>query len=117
MDWGELFNQWTKRKKNPKEASDFSPVSRPVDMMVVYEEGQETLPETSSIPDRELRWSKSVCPYCGVGCGVLVGEKDGKIHKVRGNPEHPANRGLLCAKGGTLPLMLDTSDRLLYPHL
>ncbi|MBI3252448.1 MAG: nitrate reductase [Candidatus Omnitrophica bacterium] len=85
--------------------------------MVVYEEGEETLWETSSIPDKELRWGKSVCPYCGVGCGVLVGEKEGKIHKVRGNPEHPANRGLLCAKGGTLPLMLDTPDRLSFPSL
>jgi len=98
-------------------SKDPSLAHKPVEMMAVYEEGQETPWETSSIPDEELRWAKSVCPYCGVGCGLLVGEKDNKVHKVRGNPEHPANRGLLCAKGATLPLMLDTPDRLLYPQL
>ncbi len=86
-----------------------------ISMTVVYEEGEAFVWETSSIPDKELSWSKSVCPYCGVGCGILAGAKDGKIHKVRGNPDHPANKGLLCAKGVTLPQMLDTPDRLLFP--
>jgi len=88
-----------------------------VSMMFVYEEGEETLWETSPIPDSELRWSKSVCPYCGVGCGILVGAKDGKVEKVRGNPAHPANRGLLCAKGATLPQVVDTPDRLRFPSV
>jgi formate dehydrogenase major subunit len=41
----------------------------------------------------------SVCPYCGVGCGQLVGVKAGKIVNIEGNPESPVSRGALCPKG------------------
>ena len=48
--------------------------------------------------------TRSTCPYCGVGCGVLI-ESDGlHITGVRGDPEHPANFGRLCTKGSTLHL-------------
>jgi assimilatory nitrate reductase catalytic subunit len=47
---------------------------------------------------------RSTCPYCGVGCGVLI-EHDGReVTGVRGDPEHPANFGKLCSKGSTLAL-------------
>ena len=45
---------------------------------------------------------QSTCCYCGVGCGVLISRKDGKITGVRGDPAHPANFGKLCGKGQTL---------------
>ena len=48
------------------------------------------------------RQVKSTCCYCGVGCGVLIETEDGAITGVRGDPEHPANRGRLCTKGATL---------------
>jgi formate dehydrogenase major subunit len=41
----------------------------------------------------------SVCPYCAVGCGTLVGVKDGQIINIEGNPDSPINRGTLCPKG------------------
>ena len=41
----------------------------------------------------------SVCPYCAVGCGMLVGVKDGQIVNIEGNPDSPINRGTLCPKG------------------
>ena len=48
--------------------------------------------------------TRSTCPYCGVGCGVII-ESDGtQIIGVRGDPEHPANFGRLCTKGSTLHL-------------
>jgi assimilatory nitrate reductase catalytic subunit len=56
-----------------------------------------------------------VCPYCGVGCGLLVDVRRGRIHAVRGDPEHPANRGGLCAKGQYLAGTTRTGDRLLHP--
>ena len=60
----------------------------------------------------------SACPYCGVGCGVLI-ETDGtSITGVRGNPDHPANFGRLCTKGATLNLAAAEMDaRALYPEL
>ena len=58
---------------------------------------------------------KSVCPYCGVGCGLLVDVRRGRIHAVRGDPDHPANRGGLCGKGQQLAATARTGDRLLRP--
>jgi anaerobic selenocysteine-containing dehydrogenase len=54
---------------------------------------------------------KTLCPYCGVGCGLLVKTDGQQIHKVRGNPEHPANFGKLCAKGGTVAQTVNVSTR------
>ncbi len=83
-------------------------------MQVVQESGEIIeLPLTAE--DLKLTWNRSVCPYCGVGCGVLVGHKDGRVLRVRGDPNHPANYGLLCPKGATLPQMVHTPDRLQAP--
>jgi formate dehydrogenase major subunit len=41
----------------------------------------------------------SVCPYCSVGCSVLVHSKNGRLVNVEGNPDGPINRGALCPKG------------------
>jgi assimilatory nitrate reductase catalytic subunit len=48
--------------------------------------------------------TRTTCPYCGVGCGVVIEHEDGRIAGVRGDPAHPANRGMLCSKGRTLHL-------------
>jgi assimilatory nitrate reductase catalytic subunit len=48
--------------------------------------------------------TKSTCPYCGVGCGVVIEHDGAAITGVRGDPDHPANRGALCTKGRTLHL-------------
>lgn len=44
-------------------------------------------------------WTKTTCGYCSVGCGMLIGTKDGVPVAARGNPDHPVNRGKLCPKG------------------
>ncbi len=51
-----------------------------------------------------LHETRSTCPYCGVGCGVLIAHDGTQITGVRGDPDHPANRGQLCSKGSTLAL-------------
>ena len=63
--------------------------------------------------------TRSTCPYCGVGCGVIIESQGAQITGVRGDPQHPANFGRLCSKGSTLhltasaPVTLQT--RLLQP--
>ena len=57
----------------------------------------------------------STCCYCGVGCGVLIGVRDNGIIGVRGDPQHPANGGLLCAKGSTLHRAADPANRVRMP--
>ena len=59
----------------------------------------------------------TLCPYCGVGCGLLVEVRGGRVARVRGDPAHPSSLGDLCAKAVHLPPTLRTDDRLLYPHL
>ncbi|TAK76646.1 MAG: nitrate reductase [Aquabacterium sp.] len=63
--------------------------------------------------------TKSTCPYCGVGCGVLIESEGPKIINVQGDPQHPANFGRLCTKGSTLHLTaaphLSAQARLLAP--
>lgn len=56
--------------------------------------------------------TRTTCPYCGVGCGLIAGP-DG----IAGDPAHPANRGAVCTKGATLGLTLDDSARILHPRL
>ncbi|MEY2654680.1 MAG: hypothetical protein RLZZ524_1708, partial [Pseudomonadota bacterium] len=58
--------------------------------------------------------TRSTCPYCGVGCGVVIEHEAGAITGVRGDPDHPANFGRLCTKGSTLhltatPVLLQTA--------
>jgi formate dehydrogenase major subunit len=43
--------------------------------------------------------TRSICPYCGVGCGQLIFHRDGKVISVEGDPESPISRGHLCPKG------------------
>jgi assimilatory nitrate reductase catalytic subunit len=61
--------------------------------------------------------TKATCPYCGVGCGVLIEHDGERISGVRGDPDHPANFGRLCTKGATLHLSARPETRLLYPEL
>jgi assimilatory nitrate reductase catalytic subunit len=59
---------------------------------------------------------KTTCPYCGVGCGVLVAP-DGAGARVTGDPDHPANAGRLCSKGAALGETLGLEGRLLHPRI
>jgi assimilatory nitrate reductase catalytic subunit len=60
---------------------------------------------------------RTVCPYCGVGCGVLVAPDGQGGLTVRGDPDHPANRGRLCTKGAALGETLGPEGRLLRPRI
>lgn len=63
------------------------------------------------------RWVKTTCGYCSVGCGMLIGVKDGKAVSARGNPDHPVNRGKLCPKGLSEHHVLDAPGRATTPLL
>ncbi|NND92579.1 MAG: molybdopterin-dependent oxidoreductase [Granulosicoccus sp.] len=61
--------------------------------------------------------TRTTCAYCGVGCGVLARPDGQGGFAVRGDPDHPANRGRLCSKGTALAETLDTDHRLLSPTI
>lgn len=58
---------------------------------------------------------KTVCPYCGCGCGLVLGIRGGRIVRVRGDQEHRVNRGSLCVKGRFGLDFVGASDRLMKP--
>ncbi|MFN9726917.1 molybdopterin-dependent oxidoreductase [Acidovorax sp.] len=66
-----------------------------------------------------MQETPSTCPYCGVGCGVIIQTEGAQITGVRGDPSHPANFGRLCTKGSTLHLTaaspVTVQSRLLQP--
>ncbi|MCO5096402.1 MAG: nitrate reductase catalytic subunit NapA [Rhodocyclaceae bacterium] len=64
-----------------------------------------------------VRWDKGACRYCGTGCGVLVGVKDGRIVATQGDPDAPVNKGLNCVKGYFLAKIQYGQDRLTKPLL
>src|SRR5467141_644409 len=65
--------------------------------------------------DPALRATRTTCPYCGVGCGILATPEAGGGAAISGDPEHPANFGRLCSKGSALGETLTLEQRLLYP--
>jgi assimilatory nitrate reductase catalytic subunit len=67
--------------------------------------------------DPSLRATRTTCPYCGVGCGVLATVDNSGGAAISGDPGHPANFGRLCSKGSALGETLGLEDRLLYPMI
>ena len=74
-------------------------------------------PAPAVAQDDGLRWDKAPCRFCGTGCSVLVGVKDGRIVASQGDPDAPVNRGLNCIKGYFLPKIMYGQDRLTRPLL
>jgi nitrate reductase NapA len=63
------------------------------------------------------RWDKSVCRFCGVGCGIQIAVHKGKVVAVKGDPDCEVNRGILCIKGYANAKILYGEDRLTQPLL
>ena len=62
-------------------------------------------------------WEKGVCRFCGTGCGLQIATEAGRVVAVKGDPQSPVNRGLLCAKGYACAQILYGEDRLRKPLL
>jgi len=67
-----------------------------------------------TIPDR---WIATTCGYCSVGCGMFIGVRDGRAVAVRGNPDHPVSRGMLCPKGLAEHHTIAADNRARHPLL
>lgn len=60
----------------------------------------------------------SICPYCAVGCGVIVHTSksgDGRVINIEGDPDHVINRGTLCSKGASLSQLSENTQRVTEP--
>lgn len=78
-------------------------------------------PEEAAAKELELRTkgsaeSTTICPYCSVGCGIIVQTRDGKVINTEGDPQHPINEGTLCSKGQSLFQIVNNQKRLTKPR-
>ena len=82
-----------------------------------YAYGPDPVLGFTAVRKHAERWVNSTCGYCSVGCGMQLGVRDGKVVSVRGNPDHPVNRGKLCPKGLAEHYAIDAEGRARYPML
>jgi len=82
------------------------------------------LAETRNFKLERTTETRNTCPYCSVGCGVIMyGLGDGaknvtaEIIHIEGDPDHPVNRGTLCPKGAGLLDFVHSQNRLKYPEI
>ncbi len=67
--------------------------------------------------DDDIRWDKIPCRFCGTGCSVLAGTRNGRIVATQGDPDAAVNKGLNCIKGYFLSKIMYGADRLTTPLL
>ncbi|MCD9465008.1 periplasmic nitrate reductase subunit alpha [Photobacterium phosphoreum] len=70
-----------------------------------------------SSDETNIKWDKAPCRFCGTGCSVLVGTKNGRVVATQGDPQAPVNKGLNCIKGYFLSKIMYGKDRLQTPLL
>ena len=64
-----------------------------------------------------IKWNKSTCPYCGTGCGLMVGIEQDKVIKIRGMKGHPVNDEDICRLAVNYPPIFTSEDRLTRPMI
>jgi formate dehydrogenase major subunit len=86
-------------------------------------EAAPALAEVRTFKLARTRETRNTCPYCSVGCGVIIhGLGDGaknartEVVHIEGDPDHPVNRGTLCPKGASLLDFVKSENRLKYPE-
>jgi formate dehydrogenase major subunit len=71
--------------------------------------------QEQEIKTKGAKQTTTVCPYCSVGCGIIVHTKDGKVVYTEGDPDHPINEGTLCPKGASIMQLVQNDTRVLKP--
>jgi formate dehydrogenase major subunit len=64
---------------------------------------------------KNAKQTTTICPYCSVGCGIVVYQENGKIINTEGDPDHPISEGALCAKGSSVSQLVNNDKRVKKP--
>lgn len=75
----------------------------------------EAYAKTKELKIANSKVTPTICPYCAVGCGILVHVKDNDVVYTEGDPDHPINEGKLCSKGTTLRQVYTSEKRVQKP--
>jgi len=71
--------------------------------------------KAEDLPIRYAKETTTICPYCAVGCGMIVHTLGGNIINIEGDPDHPINEGALCPKGSSVFQLRDNKARVTTP--
>jgi len=71
--------------------------------------------QTLEIKTAGAKETRTICPYCSVGCGIVVQTKDGKVVNAEGDRDHPINEGTLCSKGVSINSLAENPLRVTKP--
>ncbi|RJP25546.1 MAG: formate dehydrogenase, partial [Deltaproteobacteria bacterium] len=71
--------------------------------------------QAQELPIRYAKESTTICPYCSVGCGMIVHTLGGNVVNVEGDPDHPISEGSLCPKGASVLQFRDNKARVTKP--
>ena len=80
--------------------------------------GVSLKPVSAHAQPLKIKYTKettTICPYCSVGCSIIVSTRGGKVINTEGDPDSPINRGSLCSKGGSIYQMAVNENRLDKP--
>ena len=80
--------------------------------------GLNLAPLEARAEDLQIHYAKestTICPYCSVGCGMIVHTLGGNIINIEGDPDHPINEGSLCPKGSSVYQLRDNKARVTKP--
>jgi formate dehydrogenase major subunit len=80
--------------------------------------GLNLAPVEAKAEELSIRYAKettSICPYCSVGCGMIVHTLGGNVVNIEGDPDHPINEGALCPKGSSAFQLRDNPARITKP--
>lgn len=65
---------------------------------------------------KDAKETTTICPYCSVGCGLVVHTKNGKVVNAEGDPAHPISEGTLCSKGASITSIVNNPARITKPR-
>ena len=80
--------------------------------------GLSLKPVSAHAQPLKIKYTKettTICPYCSVGCSIIVSTRNGKVINTEGDPDSPINKGSLCSKGGSIYQMAVNENRLSKP--
>ncbi len=72
--------------------------------------------QAQSLRIKNTTQTSTICPFCSVGCGIIVHTSNGRVVNTEGDPEHPINEGTLCSKGASLYQIVNNPMRLTKPR-
>jgi len=102
---------------NPNSRRDFIKSSALAAASAFVTGSAVSLPILQANEGSETNWNKAPCRFCGTGCHVQVGVRDGRVVAVAGDRNAEVNKGLLCVKGYHVGAVLYGEDRLTTPML